>query len=149
MSRIELTYKQIVRYLKNLLSDRERYDLEKEMMHDAFDEEAFEGLTGLSGQELESDMNVLLQRLDKRIAPVKKRNLTWYYRIAAAFVLLVGVGSLLFFIFRTPSPDLITQEIRHIKDTSGVQTQKQAESVSPAKGETGVLPEEKLASPVT
>jgi hypothetical protein len=100
MSRIEHTYNQIVRYLNGLLSNRERHDLEKEMMRDTFDEEAFEGLNQLSAGELEADIDVLMKRLDERIQPKKKRNLVTFYRMAAAIILLVGVGSILYVFFQ-------------------------------------------------
>ena len=48
----EKTYDRILAYLKGLLSDRQRHDLEKDMMHDVFEEEAFEGLSQLSAAEL-------------------------------------------------------------------------------------------------
>jgi hypothetical protein len=110
MLKIEQTYDQIVRYLKGLLSNRERHDLEKEMMRDAFEEDAFEGLNRLAADKLEADMDVLMNRLDDRLENGKKRNLVLFYRIAAAIILLVGVGSILYVVFRTPSENLITQE---------------------------------------
>lgn len=133
MFRIEPTYKQLINYLKGLLSNRERHDLEQEMMRDVFDEEAFEGLNQLSADELEADMDILTNRLADRIEPRKRRNLNVFYRIAAAIVLLVGVGSILFVVFRTPSENLITQENNH--------SVKQAPVVT--------APAEALKSPVT
>ena len=133
MFRIEPTYKQLINYLKGLLSNRERHDLEQEMMRDVFDEEAFEGLNQLSADELEADMDILTNRLEDRIEPRKRRNLNVFYRIAAAIVLLVGVGGILFVVFRTPSENLITQENNH--------SVKQAPVVT--------APAEALKSPVT
>ena len=43
----ENKYDRILAYLKGLLSHRQRHDLEKEMMQDVFEEEAFEGLMEL------------------------------------------------------------------------------------------------------
>jgi hypothetical protein len=104
------TYDRILAYLKGLLSPRQRHNLEKDMMQDVFEEEAFEGLSGLSGSELESDMELLQKRLDARIKPVSKRNLIPYFRLAAAVALLIGAGSIIYFIFRTPGADLLTEE---------------------------------------
>jgi hypothetical protein len=131
MSRIEHTYNQIVRYLNGLLSNRERHDLEKEMMRDTFDEEAFEGLNQLSAGELEADIDVLMKRLDERIQPKKKRNLVTFYRMAAAIILLVGVGSILYVFFRTPSQNLITRETSHEKLAPLAETAIPAGPLSP------------------
>ena len=110
MSRIEQNYERIITYLKGLLSNRLRHDLEKEMMRDVFDEEAFEGLNHLSAGELETDMAVLNNRLEDRMAPVKRRNLTILFRIAAAIILMVGISSILYFLLRTPAPKLVTEK---------------------------------------
>lgn len=118
MSENEHTYERIIAYLKGLLSNRQRHDLERKMMQDAFDEEAFEGLNRLSAGSLETDMDVLSRRLHDRIKPAKIRRLTPVFRWAAAVVILTGLTAILLFIFRTPSPKLITQEISRQKQTA-------------------------------
>jgi hypothetical protein len=133
MSRIEQTYERIINYLKDLLSNRERHDLEQEMMRDAFDEEAFEGLNQLSANELESDMDVMLTTLHDRIETHKKRNLILFYRIAATIILLVGIGSILYVVFRTPARNLITEK------TSRLEKSAPAEIVSPAGQDSSVM----------
>ncbi|MBN1144830.1 MAG: carboxypeptidase-like regulatory domain-containing protein [Bacteroidales bacterium] len=110
MSRIEQTYNQFLKYLKGLLSNRERHDLERNMMQDVFDEEAFEGLNRLTGEELEADMEKLLTRLNNRVENKKTRTLTWFYRVAAAVVLLIGIGSILLLVVKKPADELITQK---------------------------------------
>ena len=111
MPGVEKTYNRIITYLKGMLSDRQRHELEKDMMRDVFEEEAFEGLSQLSAGELEKDMEVLKNRLENRIAPVRSRNLKVYLRFAAGIILFIGVGSILYFILRTPSSVLLTQEV--------------------------------------
>ena len=98
------TYQRIVDYLKGLLSSRQRHELEKEIMSDAFDEEAFEGISHLSADELKADMANLTSRLEARIKPGRTRILPFYLRIAAVLIFLVGLGSLLVIILRKPSP---------------------------------------------
>jgi len=110
MWKADRTYKRIIGYLKGLLSDRERHDLEKETMRDAFDEEAFEGLNQLSAAELEADMDVLVQRLNHRIYRNKKRTLSPLFLIAASFILIVGLGSVLYVVFKAPEDSMITQQ---------------------------------------
>jgi hypothetical protein len=110
MPEIESTYERILAYLKGLLSGRQRHDLEKEMMHDVFEEEAFEGLSQLSASELEADMDALTDRLKDRIAPAEKRSLKIYFRAAAGIILLLGLGTILYLVFRKPEASLITEK---------------------------------------
>jgi hypothetical protein len=104
------TYQRIVDYLKGLLSSRQRHELEKEIMRDAFDEEAFEGISQLSADELKADMANLTGRLETRIKPERTRILPFYLRIAAVLIFLVGLGSLLVIILRKPSPAPLAQK---------------------------------------
>ncbi len=106
----EKTYNRILAYLKGKLSGRQRHDLEKEMMRDVFDEEAFEGLSQLSDRELQADMEKLENSLQNRISQHKKRNLTIYFRLAAGILLLAGLTGIFYVIFRTPSTNLISNE---------------------------------------
>ena len=106
----EKTYNRILAYLKGMLSHRQRHDLEKEMMRDVFDEEAFEGLSQLSDRELQADMDKLENSLQNRIAQSKKRNLTIYFRLAAGILLLAGLTGIFYVIFRSPSASLISKE---------------------------------------
>jgi hypothetical protein len=120
MSKSEPIYERMIRYLKDLLSNRERHLLEKEVMRDVFDDESFEGLTRLSAGDLESDMGNLMTRIDDRVENRKKRNLVFYYRIAASVIVLMGVGTILYFVLRTPQQTLITQETKPVNKTTGV-----------------------------
>lgn len=110
MPEIEKTYERILKYLKGALTPRQRHELEKEMMQDAFDEEAFEGLSQLPADVLASDMDRMMNRLDNRIQQGKTRNIRLYLRIAAAIVFIVGLAGTLYIFLRSPEPKLITQE---------------------------------------
>src|SRR5512145_3254038 len=99
MSRIVPTYDRIYRYLKGLLSNRERHELEKDMMQDSFNEEAFEGISHLTHEELEADVQLMMNRLDERIQHRQKRNISLFYRIAAGITLMIGLATALYFLF--------------------------------------------------
>lgn len=103
-------YDRILAYLKGLFSNRQRHDLEKEMMQDLFDEEAFEGLSQLSGSDLETDMELLHRKLDARIIPARNNRFIVFFRMAAAVILLIGAGGVLYFVLRTPNANLLTDE---------------------------------------
>lgn len=148
MSRIETIYDRITRYLKGLLSNRERHDLEQEMMQDVFDEEAFEGLNRLSGEELETDMEKLMTRLDNRVEYKKTRNLTWVYRVAAAIVLLIGISSILLLVVKKPADDLISQKTEQTvkpKETATLPAEARETEASTAKEQVKTYPAEKSA----
>jgi len=132
---MRIKYNQFISYLKGILSNRDRHEFEKDVMHDIFEEEAFEGLTRLSADELESDLDILTNRLDERLKTTKKRNMLPYYRLAASIVLLIGIGSTMYFIFRTPSSKLITQK------TGEVRIPAPAETKSPTANDTPLVAE--------
>lgn len=97
MSKTGLTYQRIIGYLKGILSNRERHELEKEVMQDAFEEEAFEGLNLLTADELESDMQRMETMLERRTQK-RERNLgPVLFRIAATILLLIGMGTVLYY----------------------------------------------------
>jgi CarboxypepD_reg-like domain/Gram-negative bacterial TonB protein C-terminal len=110
MSRIEPKYERIIKYLKGFLSNRERHDLEKEMMQDAFEEDAFEGLTRISGEELETDMELLGKKLNDRMKTDRERSLGVFFRIAAGIILVAGIAGILYVVINMPSKSLLTEE---------------------------------------
>ena len=131
----EKTYDRILVYLKGLLSDRQRHDLEKEMMRDVFEEEAFEGLSQLSAGELQADMDKLGNSLQNRITQHKKRNLKIYYRIAAGILLLAGLTGLFYVVFRAPSANLISNEEARKTEPKSVATSAPLMEVESAPAE--------------
>jgi hypothetical protein len=78
-------------YLKGEMSDRERNAFERELEADPFEREAAEGLSSLTGDELNNDLTKLSQRLDSRIS---KPRFTIWYRLSAAAVAILVVTSL-------------------------------------------------------
>lgn len=113
MSMISQTVERIYRYLKDILSDRERHDLEKEMMEDAFNEDAFEGLSQLDASAFNSDMDNLYNRLDRRVASEKKIRPVTFYRIAATLLFIAAIGTILYMMFnQKPETRELSQEIQ-------------------------------------
>jgi hypothetical protein len=114
----EPLYQRILAYLKGILSDRQRHDLERDMMRDAFDEEAFEGLSMLSETELKTDMQKLGQRLQERITK-KERSIPLWLKIAAGILFFGGIGSYLYVTMKTPSaPVVVAQNKSTGKDSN-------------------------------
>jgi len=103
------TYDRIMAYLKGLLSDRQRHELERDIMHDVFEEEAFEGLSGQKADELAADMEMLNHRLAERLKPPKTRYFGTFLRVAAAVTFFLGVGGILYMLLRQPSTGRIAE----------------------------------------
>lgn len=82
------------------------------MMNDPFSDEAFMGLSNLTGEELQDDMKFLTDQLEERTKTnIKLRSLS-FWRVAAAIVLIAGTISVLFMLLRTPDEEYLTQEIK-------------------------------------
>jgi len=111
MSKINLTYDRISSYFRGLLSNRERHTLEKEMMQDVFEEEAFEGLNHITADELDRDMTVLANRIDQRLNRDKKKSMVRFYRIAAGIIMVAGLGTVLYMFLKPPQAEMITQQV--------------------------------------
>lgn len=76
------------RYLDDQMTPKERHDFEMQLLNDDFESEALEGLAQQNIAEFNEDMGSLKSRLNKRT----KKKSHYYWRIAAA-LLLLGVFS--------------------------------------------------------
>lgn len=110
MSKQKLTYKKMLGYLKNVFSNKERHALEKEVMQDPFEAEAYEGLSELSAEALESDMKKLQSQLDKRTQKRKGLFVFQRYAIAASLLFLVGLGIIMMMQNRAEPYQIVTNE---------------------------------------
>ncbi len=120
MSESMFTYKRIIDYLKGILSNRQRHALEKEVMRDAFEEEAFEGINMLSAEELEADMELMKSRLEDRTEIKRKRVLPPYFRVAASIVMLTGLAVVIYFALLKRTQELVPKEIAQEKAVEGI-----------------------------
>jgi len=87
----------LIDYLRNRLSNRERFDLEKEITKDPFLEDAMDGFAQLTADELEHDLEKLDKSLTKKLQKGKKRKLIPYLKIAAGVAIIIGLGSVIIF----------------------------------------------------
>jgi hypothetical protein len=78
-----------LRYRTGRMTNEERNAFEKELQKDPFAEEAAEGLSLLSADEAEKDLNEISKRITKRTI-IKSPAI--YYRIAAAIAVLVTIS---------------------------------------------------------
>ena len=97
MSKRKLTYKDFKEYFSNNLPNKDKHLFEKDIMQDSFEEDAFEGLSKLSNDELEQDIIDIKSRISKK--RIKTHNLLpIWYKYAASVVILIGIGFSIFFL---------------------------------------------------
>ncbi|OFX86046.1 MAG: hypothetical protein A2W99_16410 [Bacteroidetes bacterium GWF2_33_16] len=92
MSKRNLTYKDFKKYFSNNLQNKDKHAFEKQIMQDAFEEEAFDGLSSLSQTDLENDLNELKNNVTNRNKRNKRFVPVWF-RYAASILLLIGIGA--------------------------------------------------------
>ncbi|MFP4024574.1 MAG: carboxypeptidase-like regulatory domain-containing protein [Thiohalospira sp.] len=97
MSKRKLTYKDFINYFSNHLQKKDKHDFEKQMMQDAFEEEAFDGLSKLSESELKDDLAELQSDIRKRTSKSRRLIPVWF-RYAASVIILMGIGFGIFFL---------------------------------------------------
>jgi uncharacterized small protein (DUF1192 family) len=107
MGKRKLTYEDFKKYFFNRQQPDEKHQFEKEMMQDAFEEEAFDGLSMLSEEELENDIQSLKNKINQRTQK-RKRLIPLYFRYAAGIAILIGIGLSTFYILNNSLEDKIT-----------------------------------------
>ena len=97
MSKRKLTYQDFWKYFSNHLQNKDKHDFEKEIMRDAFEEDAYDGLSKLSQFELGNDIAELKSKILSKAQ--KRRTLipTWF-KYAASVIILVGIGVSVYFL---------------------------------------------------
>ena len=88
--------KNFLDYLSDKMTGRQRNSFEKDLERDAFEAEAFEGLSSLSENELSEDLNFLQNKLQKR---TRRKSGIPYLRIAAGFAILAVMSVSFFLVF--------------------------------------------------
>jgi hypothetical protein len=105
--------KEIRQYLDGKMSDSERNNFERKLQADPFDEEALEGLKNLQAGDLDKDIRSMKKRLKNRAGS----RTPFYYRIAAAVVVLMAISSLLLVRELKSPPMMVSESISQNEDT--------------------------------
>ncbi len=98
--RYRLTYKDFKRYFLNRMKGQEKHAFEKRMMRNAFDAEAYDGLTRLDRQQLDADISALKKGITRRTNN-SRLLVPYWFRYAATILLLIGIG-VGFYILKEP-----------------------------------------------
>ncbi len=82
---------EILKYLTNKMSDKDRYGFERKMESDPFLMDAVDGYSGMNDYEIEEELllleNKINQKKTRRLVPI-------WLRVAASVALLLGIGTL-------------------------------------------------------
>ncbi len=95
----KLTYRDYHKYFSGNMSPEEAHAFEKEIMKNGFDQDAYDGLSQLNENEMNTDINEINARIQKRIK-VKPKAIPLWFKYAAGIAILIGVGSTAFFILK-------------------------------------------------
>jgi TonB family protein len=105
----DIVRSEIERYRRGLMSEAERHALEKKALSDPFLADALEGAEQILPEAFSEDLDELTQRL----AGIKSGNWFTPLRIAAGVIILIGSGSLIYYL-NAPEPEQLT-----MKETAG------------------------------
>lgn len=148
MSKRKLTYKDLLNYFRNNLQNKEKHRIEKEIMRDAFEEDAFEGLSKLNADELENDISELKANISERSQKTRRLIPVWF-RYAASVLVLVGIGlTIVFLNSRYWQDSLLKEQVAkemEIADSMEVKVKKQLELTAQKLDSAKTKPEELIA----
>lgn len=94
------------RYLEDKMTPKERHDFEKRLLEDDFAEEAYEGFSQLTPEELTADVSYLKNKLYSR---TKKSNVFAFWRMAAALMLLGIFSFMVYYLIESNTTREIVQ----------------------------------------
>ncbi len=81
----------ILHYLKNKLSNKERYAIEKEAQNDPFLQEALDGFSQIKPEDIEADLRQLQLQLSKKESQV--HSIIPFIRVAASIAIFILMGT--------------------------------------------------------
>jgi hypothetical protein len=130
------------------MQNEEKHRIEKEIMRDAFEEEAFEGLSKLNAEELEIDISELSANISERSRKTRKLIPVWF-RYAASVIVLVGIGlTIIFLNSRYWQDSLLKEQVAkemEVADSMEVEAAKQHEVTAQKLDTVKPKPEELIA----
>jgi TonB family protein len=126
----------LLKYMANKMSGKERNSFERELQKDPFADEAAEGFSGIPANQARKDIDLMKKKLEKRVSG--RRIMIWY-RIAASVAVLMVISSLFFFMNRNkkvserPEIALNPTPLEISESKAITEPQKAGSEVTPAK----------------
>jgi hypothetical protein len=137
-----------VHYQRDEMTGKERNSFEKKLQKDSFAEDAAEGFSLLSPEEISSDLNDLQNRIKSRTV---KRQRYIVYRIAASVAVLMVISTLLFVINRNKTSKQLAINSVQSEKKQIIKEQpplKQIQAEAPPEKPAGIS-EKKSGNPVS
>lgn len=132
----------LLKYMANKMSGKERNSFERELQKDPFVREAAEGLSGISASQAEKDIGLMKKKLEKRVSG--RRIMIWY-RIAASIAVIMVISSLFFFMNRNKK---VSERPEIALNTTSQEISESKAIIKPEKAETEVSEPNKVTESV-
>ncbi|MCW3805068.1 carboxypeptidase-like regulatory domain-containing protein [Plebeiibacterium marinum] len=133
----------IRKYLRNELSERERYAFERKMEADPFLHDAVEGYKNLNNEELKDTIKLLHNKFEQR---KKTKAIPTWMQLAATIVFIIGISTLIFISNNNQQPKLSkAQKTEPIVDSAITSKGKTSISKEPSTKAT-ILPEKTVSN---
>ncbi|HZL77045.1 MAG TPA: energy transducer TonB, partial [Bacteroidales bacterium] len=132
----------LLKYMANKMSGKERNSFERELQKDPFVREAAEGLSGISASQAEKDIGLMKKNLEKRVSG--RRIMIWY-RIAASIAVIMVISSLFFFMNRNKK---VSERPEIALNTTSQEIFESKAIIKPEKAETEVSEPNKVTESV-
>jgi hypothetical protein len=142
-----LRYKDFKRYFHNNMEEKDKHDFEKRIMQDAFEEEAYDGLSSLEKEEMEQDVNDLKSRINKRTKG--RRIIPYWFRYAAGVLILLAVGFSVYILNdQFQGQKLLKEPLPSVKEKQEKEQKETKSRVEPEKSEKQKQKKEKKETKV-
>jgi TonB family protein len=96
----------LLKYIENRMSGKERNSFERELQKDPFAEEAAEGFSEVSPEEASDDIAHLEKKLKNRLP---RKNIMLYYRIAASVAVLMILSSVYIYVRQAKTETMVAE----------------------------------------
>jgi TonB family protein len=138
----------LLKYMANKMSGKERNSFERELQKDPFADEAAEGFSGMPADQAGKDIDLMKKKLEKRVSG--RRIMIWY-RIAASVAVIMVISSLFFLLNRNkqaserPEIALNTTPLE-ISESKAITKPEKAETEVSEHNKITESPKEKISS---
>lgn len=119
-------------YINNEMSTNDAHNFEKQMLNDAFESDALDGLSTLSAEEAKSDLSLLRSKIGTQQKNSKKK----IWLAAASLIITIGLSSLLWLLSPETAP-IISENIKPAVEKKQQRTERKYQEAEPVATSIG------------